>query len=271
MRFFYYAVCNIGKVRAENQDNIYCNGVYFQNPNMQKHFAYGGVAEHEALFAVADGMGGEANGAEASLIAVQALDCIERAGGTEALISYLMERNEELCRMILNGNGRRIGTTFAGILFHEMQAHIINIGDSRIYLYREGELHQLSRDHTVIQPMIEMGILSVNAARIHPSRHKLSQHLGIFPEEMIIEPHVASGEPQNGDRFLLCSDGLTDMLEDWEIKSILQQDASVEWQVNELMSSSLKRGGKDNISILMILVTESSEYQVLPINKSKKR
>lgn len=251
MYFSYSAICGTGRVRTENQDNLYCGGWYREKADGVARRS--GTLRGEALFAVADGMGGEANGALASLETVRHLDRVDRGGGAEALTEYLLERNDALCQ-IIRQSGQRMGTTFAGLLFWEQRAHVVNIGDSRVYLFREGRLSQLSHDHTAVRAMVDMGILSEEAARTHRDRHRLSQHLGVFPEEMVIEPYAVDGHPQEEDRFLLCSDGLTDMLEDREIEAMLQQGGSLRRLAGSLYDAAMARGGRDNTTVVLVRV-----------------
>ncbi len=258
MFFSYAAVCDTGRIRTENQDNLYCNGLYRREDGAP--FRRGGVFRDTALFAVADGMGGEANGAHAALETVAELDRVDRRGGAEALKAYLLERNEALCREIRRDGGRRMGATFAGLLCADGQAHVVNIGDSRVYLFREGHLEQLSRDHTSIRSMVEMGILTEEAARTHPDRHRLSQHLGIFPEELIIEPYSVTGQPQAGDRFLLCSDGLTDMMENREMEAVLRGSEPLRHLTEQLYRTAMERGGKDNFTVILVQADETLPF-----------
>lgn len=95
-----------------------------------------------------------------------------------------------------------------------------NVGDSRVYFFRSGVLHQITRDHSKSQRLVSMGILTEEEARNHPSKHELTQHLGIFPEEMLIDPEFSDPlDVHPGDLFLLCSDGLTDMVDDGKLPS----------------------------------------------------
>lgn len=246
------AICDPGLIRGDNQDNVYCNGVYRRNTRDRLTFRRSGTVRGDALFAVADGMGGEANGAQASLETVRRLGETEHAGGASAVTSHLLKVNQAICDMISRDGGKQMGSTFAGVLFQGGQVHIVNIGDSRVYLFRRHQLTQQSVDDTLVRPMVEMGILTPEAARMHPDKHRLSQHLGIFPDEMVIEAHQKTISVQDGDIFLLCSDGLTDMLTDEEISLHLEAEHSVREIADVLLSSALERGGKDNISILLV-------------------
>lgn len=246
------AICDPGLIRGENQDNVYCDGRFRRDISERLTFRRSGITRGSALFAVADGMGGEANGAQAALEVVGNLDKVGKAGGSSAVVSQLLKVNRAICDMIDTDGGKRMGSTFAGVLFQDRLAHIVNIGDSRVYLFRDKRLVQQSIDDTLVQPMVDMGILTPEAARSHPDKHRLSQHLGIFPDEMLIEPHEKTIQTRAGDVFLLCSDGLTDMLTDEELASCLATEGSIEKASDALLSKALDRGGKDNISILLL-------------------
>jgi protein phosphatase len=248
-----FAISGAGLIREENQDNLYINGLYWRTISVGAIIRHGDIAQGKGLYAVADGMGGEKHGELASLVAVEALGKADFSRD-KPFERYLLDRNAVICGLIQANGGTRIGSTFAGLHINVSSAKLANIGDSRIYLLREGELLQLSRDHTHIQQMIELGVLTKEAARTHRDRHKLSQHLGILPAEMIIEPYTASISISSGDVFLLCSDGLTDMLEDAEISEKLKNNTGVEHKAEALFSAAMKNGGKDNISIIAVQV-----------------
>ena len=245
-----YAICGPGLVRAENQDNLFINGIYRRDVTDNSLFRYGATLSDSGLFAVADGMGGEKHGELASLIAVQALENAETSAN--GMVRYLIERNDAICDLITAKGGARIGSTFAGVYLTGDNADIVNIGDSRVYLHRTGELAQLSCDHTSTQRMIDMGLLDKAAASKHSDRHKLTQHLGVFPSEFIIEPCTVHVSIQAGDVFLMCSDGLTDMLDDQKINDTLNMQGSVAEWAESLYAEAMQNGGKDNITIVLI-------------------
>ena len=235
MRLTSSLVSGPGAVRDLNQDNFYLNGLYNSSITLETQLTVKQWAgDNEGLFAVADGMGGEKHGELAALITVSSLDQLDRGRGAEGAIDYLNDRNRDM-------------------------AEIVNIGDSRAYLLRKGALSQLSVDHTAIRPMVEIGILSAEKARRHPDRHKLSQHLGIFPEEMLIEPYFAACELRDGDLFLLCSDGLYDMLEDSAILHILQSQRDLKQAAVSLYDAAMAEGGKDNTTVLLVHVQAARE------------
>ena len=257
MRLFSYAICATGLHRPENQDNLFVNGVFREDLSDNSPFRYADAAGKRGFYAVADGMGGEAYGALAALTAVQAVGGVHLSGGHQRMVDYLIERNAVICNMIMMNDGARIGSTFVGLNIIGDCAELTNIGDSRAYLFRDGRLGQLSCDHTPTRQMVELGILTEEAAKIHPDRHRLTQHLGVFPEEMIITPYIMSVEVKPGDVFLLCSDGLTDLLDDAGIKGILESSRYIEKGAEALFGEAIRNGGRDNITIILVRVRRS--------------
>ena len=145
-----------------------------------------------------------------------------------------------------------MGTTFVSASFYDNQVCIMNLGDSRAYALQNGRLTQLSRDHTVVSSMVYMGRLTVSQAKNHPERHKLTQHLGIFEDEMIIEPSIAVSNYELGDRFLLCSDGLTDSVDDLQIQGILSVGKAPAEIAEALYEQALDCCSKDNITVVIM-------------------
>ncbi len=243
---------DVGNVRKNNEDNFYLNGAYkraAEDLNYKKEdFIYG-----TGVFAVCDGMGGEEHGEKASLFAVETLKEFEERDMNEAINEYINTANEKICDLITENNGTRSGTTLALIYMKDGYANCYNIGDSRIYLIRDKGMMQISEDHTRCNQMIKMGILTKEQALTHKDRHVLTQHMGIFPDELIIQAHKAGPmKLQNGDMFLICSDGLTDMLSDTEITRHLSLSRSAKDCTDALVNAALKKGGKDNVTVGVI-------------------
>jgi len=246
-----YVICDIGRVRADNQDNLFLNGVLRESFSDTSTFRHSGTSDNTGVYAVADGMGGASHGGLASFIAVNEMkktNFLDRKG---AMLHYLLERNSDICHIMKKNNGVRMGSTFAGLCVTGDSAVVTNIGDSRIYLLRDGELRQLSIDHTAARTKVELGIITAEEARKDPERNKLTQHLGIFPSEMEIEPHSEQISVCDGDIFLLCSDGLTDMLDDDLILHILNTYDSIEEKAESLLAEALNKGGRDNITVML--------------------
>ena len=256
MDYLSAVICGPGKVRAQNQDNFYLNGIYRESVYDVGISNFNSIVSGSALYAVADGMGGEKHGELASLYAVQLLDAVDPIIGNPMLYNYLMNRNSDICDLILEQKGARSGTTFVGLSLSDNRADVINIGDSRAYLFRKGQMKQISKDHTSIRQMVDLGIITPEAARKHPDRHRLTQHLGIFPDEMIIEPYTVRGLIMPGDIFLLCSDGLYEMVDDIHIQTIVTSRKSVSERAQELYDAAMNAGGEDNITVLLVAVLE---------------
>ena len=255
------ATTHTGNIRQNNEDNFYINGT-----TLAPHTASTTTpidSSTSGLFAVYDGMGGEAFGEIAASIAANTLGIHQsqildlQHPFADAIENYTTDANTAICNKMSETKGKRIGTTFALLAIKNNTAHIANIGDSRVYLFRNNQLTQLSKDHTQVSQMVAMGILSTKQAKVHPARNRLTQHLGIFPDEMIIEPFIA--EPiavTEGDKFLLCSDGLTDMVCDEDIERILQEDIEPTLTVQNLITKALENGGRDNVTIIVAAISK---------------
>lgn len=247
----YAAVSDSGRIRKENQDNLYCVGNYRMSIDSEKQYRCDGTVNDNAFFAVADGMGGEENGVEVALRLVCGLRTLIPPITNDVLMDYLHNCNSFVCDMIEQHSGARMGSTFVSLSIHNGIAEMANIGDSRIYLLRDTKLQCISKDDTLVRILFERGLLSVEQTKKHPDRHKLTQHIGVFPDELLIEPHTISFEIKSRDIFLLCSDGLTDALDDRSISGILNQKIEVVQKVNELFEMAYL-ASKDNITIIVV-------------------
>lgn len=246
---------HVGKVRKNNEDNFYLSG-HIRSDVSQREASYrwNGKA-NRFLAAVADGMGGEDRGETASLIAVENLVPCALEQLPNAAVDCIRAANHKICIEIEHNGGKRIGSTLAALYIDQGQAVCCNIGDSRVYHLRGGVLHQISVDHNRARNMVELGVLTLEQAAQHPSRHELTQHLGIFEEEFLIEP--AFSEPillQDSDRFLLCSDGLTDMVAEDRLSELVGGSEPPEEQVSKLIQLALDQGGHDNITALVVQI-----------------
>ena len=242
-----------GYVRSNNEDNYYLCGSCRSDTDMAEAAGRWTGEDRRLLFAVADGMGGEEKGELASLLAVKALEpCrFEDVAGTARVC--FQRANDRICEEVEKNGGRRMGSTVAALYVDEGKALGCNIGDSRIYLLRDHGLLQISTDHNMAAKLVEAGVLTPKEARRHRSRHELTQHLGIFEDEMKLEPAVSGAVLlQPGDVFLLCSDGLTDMLTDEEIKALLLAGREPWEQAQMLVKAALKQGGRDNVTVLVV-------------------
>lgn len=255
-----YAACVTGRRRQNNEDNVFLCGQYREDVSVAEFFScYDGRAPF--LCAVSDGMGGEQSGEMASLEAVRTLK--EYMNDFDAHCDeYITAANAAVVAHELDGE--HIGTTVCTLFISDGRAYVCNIGDSRVYLKRAGALYQLSHDHTQAQQMCDHGIISADEIAVNPHRHELTQYIGIPPEEMLIEPAVAEPfdvEPE--DIFLLCSDGLTDMLGDEDIYSILSLGGDAEKLALELIDAAMSAGGKDNTSVIVVRMVPPKAGEIL--------
>lgn len=256
----YAAVTHVGRVRKNNEDNFYVNKTWKEDKDIQEYKVTGTVRNGKLVASVCDGMGGEECGEIASLYAVETIYEMAKHHPNlfhEDLNAYVEVANEKICDYMCR-IGKRVGTTFTVVEFYKDTVVAANIGDSRIYKYSNGETSQISTDHSIVAQMVRMGSITEEEARVHPKRHQITQHFGILPEEMILEPAVVESCPiEVGERYLLCSDGLTDLLTDDEIASDLARQDTVEAIVDALVAKALERGGKDNITVVVIEVEPS--------------
>lgn len=255
MKLLAAVACHVGCVRGNNEDNYFLAGQIRQSVEQLNTQARFEGANEQVLFAVADGMGGEAKGEFASLAAVQTLSSCNLEKGKTGILRCFSKANAIICREI-DQIGCKMGTTLATLCIDGTNAFVCNIGDSRVYLLRDRALAQISVDHTQVQQMVDLGFLTPEEARTHPQRHILTQHLGIHEENMIIQPALSETlQIQRGDTFLLCSDGLTDMVDDETICSILEH-GTPEQQTRTLIEQALRNGGKDNVTAVVVQIAE---------------
>lgn len=254
---FFTASSHPGKIRANNEDNFYCDG---EISTSQKIYFQSGALPLSAIWAVCDGMGGESHGELASFIAVRTLDehaekiksQVSFGRVNEAVQDFISEANSKLCN-IMRKNSFRMGTTLALAIISNDFVRCYNIGDSRIYKLQDEIFSQISEDHTVAEQKVKMGLLTAEEARHDKSKHLLTRCLGVFDDEMILTPYVSPPFPADKEyRLLLCSDGLTDMLPDEHIKSIMLKYKETSSAVKALVDSALQNGGRDNITCIII-------------------
>jgi len=253
---------NMGTQRDNNEDNIYFNGAYLSEETRERPVAWeAAYSNWPQLYAVCDGMGGEQLGELASLLAVQTLHQTAlklwnmRTSELEPVLdSCVTEANLRVYYEQKNRNVRNIGTTLAMLAVSENQAHVYNVGDSRVYLLRDGKLIQLSEDHTTVMRSVKMGLMTPDAARTHPHRNRLTQFIGINPDEMIIEPHKVTFLLNNRDIFLMCSDGLTDVVNDAEIAGILRSAYRSDEATQNLVNIALAHHTPDNVAVIVLRI-----------------
>lgn len=252
-----------GLVRGNNEDNFYLDGSYMHREKMDEGaYVTGSSKERYQLYAVCDGMGGADCGEEASFSAVTQLaehkKDYARLTDEEQLTQTLRGMSENVYDEAVS-RGQKSGTTIAMVLVDGSRVHIANVGDSRIYRLQKGMLSQVSVDHSKVQRLISMGLITPEQARTHKDRHVINQFLGM-PRDVKISPHIDSSEKlRKDDIYLLCSDGLTDMVEDEQIEAILKEGKEPGETAQKLVKTALKNGGRDNVTVMVLKVLQVAE------------
>jgi protein phosphatase len=206
------------------------------------------------LWLVADGMGGHEYGEVASALAREAIVREVRAGASLAQAIRVADE-EIIAASRQRSDALPMGTTVVAARIERTSTNrfeVAWVGDSRVYLWRDGKLVQLSQDHSYVRELIERGEISVEQARTHPQRNVVTQALGVTqPQDLNVE--TMSGEFGVGMQVLLCSAGLTEEVPDAQIADILsRQDCSAQETVDELVSAALDNGGSDNITAILV-------------------
>jgi protein phosphatase len=248
------AVSDVGRKRKGNEDALILN-------------------EEQKLYVVADGMGGHAAGEVASRVAVEAIaEFVALTGGNQEItwpfglddsISY---EGNRLKTAVRHANSRVLeatresaeyegmATTVAAVLVDGETANLAHVGDSRIYLYHGGTIEQLTRDHSWVNEQIETGAISPEQARSHPLRNVVTRALG-GRADLLVDIQARRMAP--GDILLLCSDGLTTMVQDAEIARILgEAGGDVQRAAAALVREANEKGGEDNITVLLLKFEE---------------
>lgn len=210
------------------------------------------------LFAVADGMGGHAAGEVASEIAISTLeDRINHNTNVHELGQAVEYANRAVILAADERQGLKgMGTTLTAALVQEDRVSIAHVGDSRAYLLYQGKLQQITRDHSLMADLIESGTLSAEEASTHPKRSVITRALG---SDARMTPDLYEINIQAGDRLLLCSDGLSSMVESAEIESILARIRDPQRCADSLVNAALDAGGHDNITVIVVDVSHISE------------
>jgi serine/threonine protein phosphatase PrpC len=247
MRLVFAAATDVGRMRKNNEDSYLIS---------------------QPVAAVADGMGGHSAGEVASAIAIEELATLGDRGpwenetaATDDLKQAILRANRRIREMAasdhkLNG----MGTTLVALLEDGDMVHVANVGDSRGYLLRQGELSQVTVDHSLVQELVDDGRLSPEDAERHPQRSVITRALGIEPE---VEFDQFTYKLQVGDRLLLCSDGLSDVVGTTQIRNVLLRVRSPQKAARQLVTVANEQGGPDNITVIVVdAVDESARPEV---------
>ena len=242
MNLLVAARTDVGMIRSGNEDNF----------TVDKTDARG-------IFIVADGMGGHAAGEVASEMAVQIIQreltsIVNLESETVAALvgSTLRKANRAIHdRTLTEVDKQGMGTTASVLLISGLRYLIGQVGDSRVYLLRDGTLSQLTKDHSYVQEQVDAGFLTPEQARYHPYSNVITRCVGASPD---VEPDVYRGEVRVGDLYLVASDGLTGMVDDRRLGQLLGSRAEPERKVQALISEANGRGGLDNITAIIVQV-----------------
>lgn len=234
-----FSLTDVGRKRKVNQDYVYTS----EEP----------VGELPNLFIVADGMGGHNAGDYASKAAVEMmLQTItqSRADSPAAILKEAIEKANEVIRKkaVEESAFQGMGTTVVAATCIDKQLFVANVGDSRLYVVNK-EIKQITRDHSLVEEMVRMGGLDRENARNHPDKNIITRAVGAADS---VEPDFFSVELSEDDIVLMCSDGLTNMLEDEEIRMRLSGARDIVEKTLELVEAANENGGRDNISVILM-------------------
>ncbi|MFQ9245276.1 MAG: Stp1/IreP family PP2C-type Ser/Thr phosphatase [Lachnospiraceae bacterium] len=237
----FYAITDIGRKRELNEDYIYTSG----QP----------IGALPNLFIVADGMGGHKAGDYASMHTVDRFVEVIRELGEEhgvqdaineavtAANAYIYQRSRE------NSNLSGMGTTLVLASCIGNEAIVANIGDSRLYLVNDDAMTQITRDHSLVEEMVTLGGIDREMARNHPDKNIITRAVGVKEK---VAADFFEVDLTKGDKLLLCSDGLTNMLRDEEIYQIIQNNKELEQAAKALVDAANENGGRDNIAVVLV-------------------
>ena len=230
-----YGATHVGRVRAVNQDAYYL-------PEAGESFAV-----------VADGMGGHKAGEVASAMAVSEFTRWLRCAPvpTEETVNYAVHEANRIIHRTAQREADKsnMGTTLVSVWVDDEQVIECNVGDSRAYLLRGGALTQISRDHSLVGELVEEGKITKQEAMHHPHKNYITRAIGT---SSMVQPEIRTLDRKSGDVWLLCSDGMSNYIEDGELERILREQADREKCVRQLIDLALERGGADNITVVLV-------------------
>jgi PPM family protein phosphatase len=236
---------DVGLVRSENQDFA-----ILSTPEEERQ-----AADRGSLMVVADGMGGHRGGATASKMAATIIK-------TEYLNNEFIDPPSALKRALESANAqiyaaaqtnpelRGMGTTCSALVIRRGVAHFAHVGDSRIYLIRGDEIHQLTQDHSLVASMVREGLLTKDEAEVHPRRNVLQRSMGVIENVEIDVSSAMAVEP--GDTFILCSDGLHGLVKEPEMREVARMD--IDSATTEFVQRAIQRGAPDNVTVIVVKV-----------------
>ena len=244
-----YALTDIGRKRAENQDYIFSS----TDP----------VGAMPGLFVLADGMGGHRAGSFASRYLVESMvDFVSHTAVTNA--SRVLTSALRLSNTLIHGRSNSnpelegMGTTLVAAIIQEDHLTVQNVGDSRLYLI-SGGIRQITRDHSYVEEMVSRGLMVRGSAEYNKRKNIITRAVGV---ESRVQADLFEEKLKDGDYILMCSDGLTNMVDDDSIYSIISGNGSIRYKVNTLIETANDNGGKDNIAVILIRYRKDGDMDV---------
>ena len=275
--------CSIGR-RANNEDNFYVTGRYMEREQMNEGGQYSAaVADELQIYAVCDGMGGAEFGEEASLKAVKALEQYQKTcpqpDSTKYLNDLIDQTSKDIDQISLDKGmpSGSCGSTIAMMILRNDILRTVHVGDSRVYRLRGGKLERMTRDDSEVMDMVERGEITMDQAWTHPRKNVITRHLGMPTDGTVLMPSIsARTQMQNGDRYMLCSDGVSDQLHDTMIQEILGRHMPSKDAAELIVRTALRDADKagvssDNITCIILDVkqTGSADYDDRRLRKLK--
>lgn len=250
-----------GLIRKLNEDSIFCTSFELQAEE---------GALQVGLFAVADGMGGHNAGEVASALAIRRFcsECLLgmlSPGGEEGDLSVIManafkKANSAVLEAASDKSLQGMGTTLTAAIVRGQDMFVAHVGDSRCYIINSRETLHITKDHSVVQQMVDYGIITEEEAHVHPRRNEITRVLGYNDET---RPDLIHVRLFAGDSILICSDGLCGVLHDDRIAAIVQDTTDIDATCDELIKAANQAGGPDNISVIIIRPDNLPSWQAL--------
>ncbi len=229
-----------GRQRKDNEDNAFARA---------------------PLFVVADGMGGAQAGEVASQIAVEAFQAALPESGTpeERLAERAQDANRRIYEISSTEHDRAgMGTTLTAVYIDNSELAVAHVGDSRAYLFRDGELGRLTQDHTLVEELLRRGKLTEEQAAEHPQRSIITRALGVDPE---VDVDTRTFIARAGDVVLLCSDGLTSMISEKQVAAVLREESNLDRAAERLIADANAAGGRDNITVVLFRLEDVADAE----------
>ena len=234
-----HAITDVGRVRDSNQD--YC--MYITEP----------IGDLPNLFRVADGMGGHKSGDLASRFTVDTFRELVQSYDSLDTVTILTRAVKEVNKLLIrksleSSDYEGMGTTLVAATIEGDTLKVANVGDSRLYIINE-DICQITRDHSLVEEMVQRGQLEKDEARTHANKNIITRAIGVDND---VTPEIFSVDLEEGSKILICTDGLTNMVDDGRIQRLVKKGGTVKDITERLVQAAMEGGGKDNITVMVI-------------------